>query len=170
VLAGRCIKTPAPYPLPFGSSVESLISLVELDDGSGVSSSQSFLHGFLLGRVFKLQPQKNGGDRNHGCIICSKFLISGSDTSKLLESIDSAFNNVALTIDFTGFSDHGAVHSIVVELSNGYRDDVSNYVCDDLCSLCLRLIVKGVNVDDLARERLTAPCSINCSRKIDSFG
>jgi hypothetical protein len=54
-----------------------------------------------LGRVFKLQPQQNTGDRNHGCIICSKLLISGSNTSKLLESVDSAFNNVALTINFT---------------------------------------------------------------------
>jgi A/G-specific adenine glycosylase len=54
-----------------------------------------------LGRVFKLQPQQNTGDRDHGCIICSKLLISSSDTAKLFESVDSAFNNVALTIDFT---------------------------------------------------------------------
>ncbi len=85
----------------------------------------------------------------------------------LLESIDSAFNNVALTIDFTGFSDRCEVHLLVVELSDGYRDDVSNCVCDDLCSLCPRLIVKGVNADDLAQNAKAAPCSINCSRKID---
>ncbi len=54
-----------------------------------------------LGGVFKLQPQQNTGERDHGCIICCQLLISGSDTSKLLESINSAFNNVALTIDFT---------------------------------------------------------------------
>lgn len=68
---------------------------------AGLYESTNSGNDWTLGRVFKLQPQKNGGDRNHGRIICSKFLISGSDTSKLLESIDSAFNNVALTIDFT---------------------------------------------------------------------
>jgi hypothetical protein len=56
-----------------------------------------------LGSVFKLQPQENAGDREHGCIICSQLLIAGSDTAKLLESVDSTFNNVALTVDFTGF-------------------------------------------------------------------
>jgi hypothetical protein len=67
-----------------------------------------------LGRVFKLQPQQNTGARDHGCIICSKLLISSSDTAKLFESVDSAFNNVALTIDFTGFSDHDGVRLTVL--------------------------------------------------------
>jgi hypothetical protein len=32
----------------------------------------------------------------------------------LFESVDSAFNNVALTIDFTGFSDHDGVRLTVL--------------------------------------------------------
>jgi hypothetical protein len=54
-----------------------------------------------LGRVFKLQPQQNAGDRNHGCIICSQLLISSCDPAKLFESVDRTFNNVTLTVDFT---------------------------------------------------------------------
>jgi hypothetical protein len=45
-----------------------------------------------LGRVFKLQPQENAGDRNHGCIICGQFLISGSDATKLLDSVNCTFH------------------------------------------------------------------------------
>src|SRR4028119_2138021 len=47
-----------------------------------------------LGRVFKLQPQQNAGDRNHGCIICSQLLISSCDPTKLFESVNRTFNNV----------------------------------------------------------------------------
>jgi len=54
-----------------------------------------------LGRVFKLQPQQNAGERNHGCIICGQLLISSCDTAKLFESVDRTFNNVTLTVDFT---------------------------------------------------------------------
>jgi hypothetical protein len=38
---------PTPYPLPFGSSAFSLISLVPNNDDSNASSSRGFTHGYF---------------------------------------------------------------------------------------------------------------------------
>jgi hypothetical protein len=38
---------PTPYPVPFGSSALSLISLVRCNDDSNASSSRGFTHGYF---------------------------------------------------------------------------------------------------------------------------
>jgi hypothetical protein len=43
-------EMPAPYPLPFGSSL-SAFWLVYNNDGSGASSNRGFNHGLLLGGI-----------------------------------------------------------------------------------------------------------------------
>lgn len=51
-----------------------------------------------LGRICKLNPKQNGGKSDHSQEILSSLLVAGCHAPKLFETIDQAFDEIALFI------------------------------------------------------------------------
>lgn len=52
-----------------------------------------------LGRVCKLQPEQNRGDREHGEVVLGAFLIARGDPPELLEAVDQPLDAITQAVD-----------------------------------------------------------------------